>query len=138
MSECKPCQLKKVAGTVLGLALLGTALFFSCGKADDAKKEDGKPDPAGDVEIHLTFDAYADDSVDKFHVYAGTSKDTLKKASDFTPASGSFDFKNPEITLESSGNATLTALLGAQACFQLKAVKDDVESEGSNVVCTDL
>jgi hypothetical protein len=32
----------------------------------------------------------------------------------------------------------LTALLGGQGCFQLRAVKADVESDASNLVCTDL
>lgn len=138
MKDCVNCNVTKVVGSIFGTLTLGAILFFSCGKAEEKKDAAAGTGDKGDVEIHLTFEAYADNTVETFNVYAGTSKDTLELADGFTTTNTDFDHANPEITLFSAGNTVLTTLLGGQGCFQLKAVKADVESDGSNVVCTDL
>ncbi len=138
MKDCKTCNVSKIVGGVAGALAVGTLLFFSCGKAEEKKDAATGTGDKGNVEIRLTFDAYADNTVETFQIYAGTSKDTLEVAQSYTTTNTEFDHASPEITLESDGNEVITALLGGQGCFQLRAVKDGVESDGSNVVCTDL
>jgi hypothetical protein len=75
MSECKTglCPYVRILGGIAVALLAGTALFFSCGKADDKQADDGgKKEDVDDVEIHLTFEAYTDTDVEAFRVYAGT------------------------------------------------------------------
>ena len=104
-TACKTglCAYKKFLGGCVGVFVAGAMLFFSCGKPDEKAKDGTGPEDAGDVELHLTFEAYTDETVDTFRIYA-----------------------------------VVSALLGGQGCFQLRAVKTDVESDGSNLVCTDL
>lgn len=130
-------MLKTIGTILLGLGL-GTALFFSCGKASDDQKDSPAAGDKEDVEIRLSFEAYTQTDVDVFRVYAGKSKEDLEIASDFDPGTAGFDFATPEITLESAGNDVLTGLLGSQACFQLRAVRGSAESDASNLVCTEL
>ncbi len=139
-TACKTglCAYKKFLGGCVGVFVAGAMLFFSCGKPDEKAKDGTGPEDAGDVELHLTFEAYTDETVDTFRIYAGTSKDTLKLADTFATEGTAFDYTKPEITVESNGNTVVSALLGGQGCFQLRAVKADVESDGSNLVCTDL
>ncbi len=138
MTPCTNCTWFRIVGISAAVIAAGTALFFSCGKTDDAQKKSATTTKNGDdVEIRLTFDAYADKDIDSFRLYAGKTKDTLKYVSDVEPGAD-FKYDAPELDISSTTQKGLDDLLGANACFKLTAMRGTVESEDSNIVCADL
>lgn len=86
--------------------------------------------------LELRFNPYPEPA-DSFRVYAGRTYDAeFTKVHEFKVTAKSFDAASPVFTLIPGEN--LRALFGRTVCFRLTAVVDKVESDASNVDCTEL